>query len=147
MSCFKNMFSRNDSASHNLIMYSCKNEKLLSKEVINTMYRKNNRYVFSGCSVHSTQNPAMSCGCGDIEFTEASTTREYARLFVEPQQYENCACPEYALKNGTFFNALYMPYRTNSECGTSVMDSRCLSNSNLINKSKCTGGCRNGRMR
>ena len=66
------------------------------------MYRKNNRYVFSGCSVHSTQNPAMSCGCGDIEFTEASTTREYARLFVEPQQYENCACPEYALKNGTF---------------------------------------------
>lgn len=113
------------------------------------MYRKNNRYVFSGCSVNSPQNPAMSCGCGDIVFSDASQTqtRELARLFVESQEYDNCASPEYALKNGTFFNALYMPYRSNSECCTSVMDAKCLSNNNLVNKTKCSGGCRNGRMR
>ena len=112
------------------------------------MYRRNNGYVFSGRQTSSDNNPAMRCGCGDIEFVSAERNPQYARLFVESQEYENCACPEYALKNGTFFNSLFMPYRTNSECCTSVMDSKCLSNENLINNTKCSkGGCGNGRMR
>ena len=112
------------------------------------MYRNDNGYVFSGCRAESRKNPAMSCGCGDIEFAGVAKSAQYGRLFVESQEYENCACPEYALKNGTFFNSLYMPYRANAECCTSVMDARCLSNANLVNKTKCSqGGCRNGRMR
>ncbi len=111
------------------------------------MYCKNQRYVFNGCQVNSKVNPAMKCGCGEIEFASASQKSQLARLFVEKQDYENCACPEYALKNGTFFNALYMPYRAEDDCCVSVMDAKCLKHPQLAAKTKCQkGGNCNVRM-
>lgn len=112
------------------------------------MYLKDNRYIFNGCQVNSGVNPAIKCSCSNIEFVKSPNKSDYARLFIETQEYENCTCPECALKNGTFFNALYMPYRFENECCTSVMDAKCLRNKNLISNTKCSnkGGNRNVRM-
>ena len=103
------------------------------------MYRKSNRFAFSGCQNNAAENPKM-CSCGGYEFTNANTSSaQYARLFVESQSYKNCANPQYALKNGTFFNDLYMPLDICPDCCTSVMDGACAKNKNIVNRTKCCG--------
>ena len=103
------------------------------------MYQPKERYIFSGCSNCSKANPAVasSCGCG----VRAAANNELARIHFTMQRYENCASPEYALKNGTFFNELYMPYRVQNDCCTSVMDAKCLRNCNMQHMMR--GGGRN----
>ncbi len=65
-------------------------------------------YVFPACEKQSINNPAVSmrgrcCPSGPA-------ANPYARLYVESQSFENIAKPACALKNGTVFNDLYMPY-------------------------------------
>ena len=49
-------------------------------------------------------------------FAVASNARMYARAYVLPQSYSNCAPPTAALRQGTFFNDLAMPYLTLNPC-------------------------------
>ena len=72
------------------------------------MKMQNAPYVFSACKQSCDCNPALSCDRAN--FLEGEKCNPYARLYVVSQAYENCASPEYALLNGTFFNDLYMPY-------------------------------------
>ncbi|MBR4079594.1 MAG: spore coat associated protein CotJA [Christensenellaceae bacterium] len=64
-------------------------------------------YIFSACRTQSVQNPAR---CNARETADHCRANPYARLYVKIEPYDNLACPSYALKNGTFFNDLYMPY-------------------------------------
>jgi len=71
------------------------------------MKNTTNPYIFSSCRKQSLQNPAR-CNARDIQ--ESCRANPYARVYVKIEPYTNLACPTYALKNGTFFNDLYMPY-------------------------------------
>lgn len=64
-------------------------------------------YTFSACRCAPAGNPAMKC---EQEGFRMCRDNPYARLYVVTQKYDNLACPGYALRNGTFFNDLYMPY-------------------------------------
>ena len=66
-----------------------------------------NPYIFSACRMQSVQNPARCCA---RETAENCRDNPYARLYIKTEPYTNLACPTYALRNGTFFNDLYMPY-------------------------------------
>lgn len=61
--------------------------------------------------------PGMQCDTIHY-FTDATLqTEEYAKAFVIPQTYSNCSTPNMALRNGTYFADLHMPYVTiNDEC-------------------------------
>lgn len=72
-------------------------------------------YVFSACEKQCGNNPAVSMDRKSLACKAASS--QYARLFVVSQSYENLAKPECALRNGTLFNDLFMPYIPEScEC-------------------------------
>ncbi len=65
-------------------------------------------HVFPACDRRSGNNPAVCMDRKALACTTASN--RYARLFVVNQRYENLAKPECALRNGTIFNDLFMPY-------------------------------------
>ena len=75
-------------------------------------------YVFSAFSEYPTcAAEAQTCNRVNF-FADAEQPNLYARAFVVPQAYSNCALPSQSLHNGTFFNDLYMPYMTvNTVCG------------------------------
>jgi len=68
-------------------------------------------YRFDACRGKPSGNPAMNCG---KEFNHDHMSNMLARVYVVSQKYLDTACPDYALRNGTFFNKLYMPYVPNS---------------------------------
>ena len=53
---------------------------------------------------------AQKCKVANFFADAGSAMNPYARAYVVSQTYTNCAAPECALHNGTFFNDLYMPY-------------------------------------
>ena len=75
-------------------------------------------YVFSAFSEYPTcAGEAQTCNRVNF-FADAEQPNLYARAFVVPQSYSNCALLSQSLHNGTFFNDLYMPYMTvNTACG------------------------------
>ena len=75
-------------------------------------------YVFSAFAEYPTcAGEAQTCNRVNF-FADAEQPNLYARAFVVPQSYSNCALPSQSLHNGTFFNDLYMPYMTvNTACG------------------------------
>lgn len=72
------------------------------------MKNMNEPYIFSACRTQSAQNPAR---CTAHEHAQNCRSNPYARLYIKIQPYTDLACPTYALKNGTFFNDLYLPYQ------------------------------------
>ena len=76
-------------------------------------------YVFGAFTRYpSCAMEAQTCNRVNF-FADAEQPNLYARAFVVPQAYSNCALPSQALHNGTFFNDLYMPYSTvNTACGS-----------------------------
>ncbi len=65
-------------------------------------------YVFEACANNACSDPAVSARA-DF-FAGASVPNPYARVYVVSQRYDNFASPECALRNGTLFNDLNMPY-------------------------------------
>ena len=75
----------------------------------------------------TSQSVMPTCGTPNCPGTQCDTIHyfadaimpndEYAKAFVIPQTYSNCSSPCMALKNGTYFADLHMPYITiNDEC-------------------------------
>ena len=66
-------------------------------------------YVFSACA-QSKSCPALSCDRANFLEEPAQQCNPFARAYVLPQPYSNCVAAEYVLRNGTYFNDLFMPY-------------------------------------
>ena len=70
------------------------------------------------CMISSVSSEENSCDTL-YRFIDAAPAaeNEYARAFVVPQSYQNCSKPCEALKRGSFFEDLYMPFVTmNPSC-------------------------------
>ena len=69
-------------------------------------------YVFSAYSQIPTCAAGACDTCKRANFFADMDDRSnpYARAYVVPQSYANCVCPEKALRIGTFFADLHMPY-------------------------------------
>ena len=73
-------------------------------------------YIFSAFSKAPTC-AASEQTCDRINFfADAAHTNLYAKAYVVPQSFSNCASPTAALRRGTFFNDLYMHYTTVNPC-------------------------------
>ncbi len=73
-------------------------------------------YMFSAFSKAPTC-AATEQNCNRVNFfADAERTNLYAKAYVVPQTFSNCASPTVALRRGTFFNDLYMPYSTVNPC-------------------------------
>jgi len=55
--------------------------------------------------------PSLSCNRANfLEGLECAACVPYARAYVVSQTYANCAPAEQAIRKGTYFEDLYMPY-------------------------------------
>lgn len=73
-------------------------------------------YLFSAFSKMPTCVASdQSCNCVNF-FADAAHTNLYAKAYVVPQNFSNCTSPTMALRRGTIFNDLYMPYTTVNPC-------------------------------
>ena len=51
-----------------------------------------------------------TCGCANFLTDMPSGCSPYVRAYVVETSYDNCADPEAALMQGTYFSNLYMPF-------------------------------------
>ena len=84
------------------------------------MSMHNAPYIFSAFSKTPTCTVSGQ-GCQRVNFlAEADQAGVYAKAYVIPQSYSNCAAPTVTLHRGTYFDDLYQPYVTINPCCTEV---------------------------